>query len=171
MRVDRFLVVASGAILTILSFGGAITASAQQTTGDILGTVTDPTGAVVPGATVTAEDLGTYMYFKDEPLYPFGYGLSYTTFAYSNLRLSATKINKDGTITATADVTNAGSRDGDEVVQLYLQHENSLVERPRLELKGFRRIHLAAGQKTTVKVRNSLACPGLLEYRASRLGG
>ncbi len=93
----------------------------------------------------------TYMYFKDEPLYPFGYGLSYTSFAYSNLRLSATQINKNGTITATVDVANTGSRDGDEVAQLYVQHENSLVERPLRELKGFHRIHLAAGQKATVQ--------------------
>jgi beta-glucosidase len=92
----------------------------------------------------------TYMYFKDEPLYPFGYGLSYTTFAYSNLHLSAAQLKKDGVITATAEVANTGTRDGDEVVELYVQHENSVVERAQRELKGFQRIHLAAGQKTTV---------------------
>jgi beta-glucosidase len=93
----------------------------------------------------------TYMYFKDEPLYPFGYGLSYTTFAYSNLTLSSTQLKKDGAVTASVEVANTGSRDGDEVVQLYVQHLNSVVERPLRELKGFRRIHLAAGQKTTVQ--------------------
>jgi beta-glucosidase len=93
----------------------------------------------------------TYMYFRDEPLYPFGYGLSYTTFSYSNLRLSATQWKRDATLTVTADVANTGTRDGDEVVQLYLQHENSTIERAQRELKGFRRIHLAAGQKSTVQ--------------------
>jgi beta-glucosidase len=103
----------------------------------------------------------TYMYFRDEPLYPFGYGLSYTTFAYSNLTLSSTQLKKDGTVTASVDVTNTGSRDGDEVVQLYVQHLNSLVERPQRELKGFRRVHIAAGQKTTVEFQLPAQ---LLEY-------
>ena len=103
----------------------------------------------------------TYMYFRDEPLYPFGYGLSYTTFAYSNLTLSSTQLKKDGTVTASVDVTNTGSRDGDEVIQLYVQHLNSLVERPQRELKGFRRVHIAAGQKTTVEFQLPAQ---LLEY-------
>lgn len=93
----------------------------------------------------------TYMYFRDEPLYPFGYGLSYTTFAYSNLHLSTTQVKQGGTITVTADVANTGSRDGDEVVELYLQHRGSRVVRPVKELKGFERIPIAAGQKTTVR--------------------
>ena len=92
----------------------------------------------------------TYMYFRNEPLYPFGYGLSYTTFSYANLHLSASELKHDGTITATAEIANTGARDGDEVVQFYVEHERSVVERPRRELKGFKRIHLAAGQKTTV---------------------
>ena len=93
----------------------------------------------------------TYMYFRGEPLYPFGYGLSYTTFAYSDLRLSSTQMKSDGTVTASVNVANTGSRDGDEVVELYVQHEHSHIERPMRELKGFRRIHLAAGQKATVQ--------------------
>ncbi len=93
----------------------------------------------------------TYMYFRDEPIYPFGFGLSYTTFAFSNLRFGAPQLKKDGKLSVSADVANTGSRDGDEVVQLYLQHIGSHVERPLRELKGFRRIHLAAGQKTTVE--------------------
>jgi beta-glucosidase len=93
----------------------------------------------------------TYMYFKGEPLYPFGYGLSYTTFSYSNLHLSETQLKKDGTLTATLDVANTGSRDGDEVVQLYLQHRQSQFVRPARELKGFQRIRIATGQKATVR--------------------
>ena len=92
----------------------------------------------------------TYMYFNGEPLYPFGYGLSYTTFAYSNMHLSDTQLKNDGSIRVSVDVSNSGSRDGDEVVQLYLQHKNSHIVRPKLELKGFKRVSIPAGQKTTV---------------------
>jgi len=84
----------------------------------------------------------TYMYFKGEPLYPFGYGLSYTTFQYSNLRLSAPALSAHGTVTVSAEVKNIGTRTGDEVVQLYVQVEGSKVERPLKELRGFQRITL-----------------------------
>ena len=94
----------------------------------------------------------TYMYFKGQPLYPFGYGLSYTTFEYSNLRTSAPELGKGGGITVSVDVRNTGARAGDEVVQMYVAHEGSMVERPVRELKGFQRIHLAAGKKATVKL-------------------
>jgi beta-glucosidase len=93
----------------------------------------------------------TYMYFSGKPLYPFGYGLSYTTFSYSNLRLNTAKLKKDSSLTATFDVTNSGMRDGDDVAQLYVSHLNSTAVRPLRELKGFRRIHLAAGQTTSVQ--------------------
>jgi beta-glucosidase len=86
----------------------------------------------------------TYMYFQGEPLYPFGYGLSYTTFHYTNLRLSPGRVS--------VDVKNTGSRQGDEVVQLYVKHVGSKVERPAKELRGFRRITLAPNQKTTVEL-------------------
>ena len=72
----------------------------------------------------------TYMYFKGEPLYPFGFGLSYTTFAYSNLRLSSRKLKADGAMTVKVDITNTGQRDGEEVVQLYAKYLASIVERP-----------------------------------------
>jgi beta-glucosidase len=93
----------------------------------------------------------TYMYFRDVPLYPFGYGLSYTSFTYSNLRLSAPQLKKSAGITASVDITNSGSRAGDEIVQLYVQHENSKQTRPQKELRGFRRISLKPGETTTVK--------------------
>ena len=92
----------------------------------------------------------TYMYFRGEPLYPFGFGLSYTTFAYSNLRLSADYLAPDGEIAVSVDVTNIGDRTGDEVVQLYVRHLHSTVERPNKELKGFKRITLEPGETQTV---------------------
>jgi beta-glucosidase len=94
----------------------------------------------------------TYMYFKGKPLYPFGYGLSYSTFEYSNLKTSATKIPRDGSITVSVDVRNTSKRVGDEVVQLYVSHVGSKLDRPAEELKGFTRITLAPGKKTTVQI-------------------
>ena len=94
----------------------------------------------------------TYMYFKGEPLYPFGYGLSYTTFKYTNLRFSQAKLAAKGSVTVSVDVTNTGKRAGDEVVQLYVQHPSSQVARPNKELKGFERVSLKAGQTRTVQI-------------------
>ncbi|MGB7760203.1 MAG: glycoside hydrolase family 3 C-terminal domain-containing protein [Bryobacteraceae bacterium] len=94
----------------------------------------------------------TYMYFKGEPLYPFGHGLSYTTFKYSNLRFSASTLRANGNVLVSFDVTNTGSRAGDEVVQLYVQHPASKVERPNKELKGFQRITLKPMQKRSVQI-------------------
>jgi beta-glucosidase len=92
----------------------------------------------------------THMYFKGEPLYPFGYGLSYTTFQYSNLKLSKSRLPKSGQLTVSVDVKNTGSRPGDEVVQLYVSHLGSKVERARQELKGFQRIAIQPNQTKTV---------------------
>ena len=100
----------------------------------------------------------TYMYSKAKPLYPFGYGLSYTKFDYEKLDVSAPKIAGDGQIDVTVHVKNTGNRASDEVVQLYVKHTASAVQRPQLELKGFRRIHVEAGAsaeaKMTVKARD-----------------
>ena len=93
----------------------------------------------------------TYMYFKGTPLYPFGYGLTYTSFEYSNLMTSSNSIGRHGQITVSANVRNAGSRVGDEVVQMYVAHTGSKVARPAKELKGFKRIKLQPGEKTTVQ--------------------
>ncbi len=94
----------------------------------------------------------TYMYFKGQPLYPFGFGLSYTTFKLSNLRTSSERMAKDGSVTVSVDVTNTGSRAGEEVVQLYVQHLHSAVSRPREELEGFERVSVDAGQTKTVSI-------------------
>jgi beta-glucosidase len=94
----------------------------------------------------------TYMYFKGEPLYPFGYGLSYTSFAYSNLRASAASLSAKGTVDVSVDVKNTGARAGDEVVQLYVKHIGSSVDRPNKELRGFKRVRIAAGETKTVTI-------------------
>ena len=94
----------------------------------------------------------TYMYFKGKPLFPFGYGLSYTTFRYTNIATSASRLEKDGSITVSVNVTNTGSRAGDAVVQLYVKHLKSKVTRPREELEGFERVSLAAGETKTVEI-------------------
>jgi beta-glucosidase len=92
-----------------------------------------------------------YLFSSAEPLFPFGHGLSYTSFAYSNLRLTSEKIPADGTATLSVDVTNTGKRAGDEVVQLYV-HDllSTTVTRPVKLLKGFQRISLQPGECQTV---------------------
>jgi len=95
----------------------------------------------------------TYMYFGGDPQYAFGYGLSYTTFALANLRTSSAVIAGDGAVDVSLDVTNTGPRAGDEVVQLYVRYPESKVTRPRKELRGFRRVSLAAGETKSVTMR------------------
>jgi beta-glucosidase len=94
----------------------------------------------------------TYMFSKQKPLYAFGYGLSYTTFAYQKLTTSAKHLAGDGQIEVTVHLRNTGSRASDEVVQLYVQHTASQVPRPQIELKGFRRIHVDAGKTAEAKI-------------------
>ncbi|HXQ74113.1 MAG TPA: fibronectin type III-like domain-contianing protein, partial [Pyrinomonadaceae bacterium] len=92
----------------------------------------------------------TYRYFKGQPLYPFGYGLSYTTFRYSNLRFEKNSVQGGETIAVSADVTNAGEREGEEVVQLYLTDSQASAPVPIRALVGFDRISLRPGEKRTV---------------------
>ena len=92
----------------------------------------------------------TYMYAKQKPLYAFGFGLSYTSFAYSHLRVSAPTLKDGETATVSVEVKNTGARAGDEVVQMYVLHEGSGVARPQEELKGFARVSLKAGETKTV---------------------
>jgi beta-glucosidase len=92
----------------------------------------------------------TYRYFIQEPLYPFGYGLSFTTFAYSNLILPE-KVAAGEKITVKATVTNTGKISGDEVVQLYLKDEKASTPRPVHQLEGFSRISLKPGESKVVE--------------------
>ncbi len=91
-----------------------------------------------------------YLDVANEPLYPFGYGLSYTTFSYSDISLSATTLNKSGSITASVKVTNTGNYNGKEVVQLYIRDVVGSITRPVRELKGFQKIELKKGESKTV---------------------
>ena len=84
------------------------------------------------------------------PLYPFGFGLSYTTYAYSPVTLSASEMPVNGSVTASVTVTNTGNRDGDEIVQLYIHDIYATSTRPVKELKGFKKVHIAAGQSAQV---------------------
>ena len=92
----------------------------------------------------------TYRFFTGTPLYPFGHGLSYTTFAYGNLRTFSPTLPSNGTASVSVDVTNTGSRAGDEVVQLYVSHPGSKVTRPVRELRGYQRVTLRPGETRTV---------------------
>lgn len=102
----------------------------------------------VPGA--NDKYVSRYVDVPVEPLYPFGHGLSYTTFGYSAPRLSASTVGMDGEVTVSVDVTNTGDRAGVEVVQLYVHDEVASVTRPMQELKGFERVELSPGETRTV---------------------
>ena len=102
-----------------------------------------------------------YLDVDNDPLYPFGYGLSYTTFAYSPITLSSDSMDGNGTITATLTVTNAGEVTGKEVVQMYIQDVVGSNTRPVRELKGFQKIELAPGESRNVSFAIT---PDLLRY-------
>jgi beta-glucosidase len=87
---------------------------------------------------------------RNDPLYPYGYGLTYTTFSYSDPQLSSTTMQADGSVEASITVKNIGQREGDEVVQLYIHQQASTIARPVKELRGFQRIHLKAGEERRV---------------------
>ena len=91
-----------------------------------------------------------YLDVSNDPVYPFGYGLSYTNFTYGDLKLSSTSLKGNQTLTASVNVTNSGSRDGKEVVQLYIRDVVGSITRPVKELKGFQKITLKAGETKTV---------------------
>jgi beta-glucosidase len=94
----------------------------------------------------------TYLYFQGTPLYPFGHGLSYTTFRYTNMRTDAARAGADDTVHVSVDVTNTGTRAGDEVVQLYTHQRSSRDKEPVKALRGFQRATLAPGQTKTVRL-------------------
>ena len=95
-----------------------------------------------------------------EPLFPFGFGLSYTKFDYSNFKLVEGKDQKDPTVTVQFEITNTGPKDGAEIAQIYVHQEHASLPRPEKELKGFRKVFLKAGEKQTVSIpldRNAFA--------------
>lgn len=92
----------------------------------------------------------TYMYFQGKPLYAFGHGLSYTSFAYNSIATNKETLEKNKEITVSVSVTNSGKRDGDEVVQLYVKSIESAIQQPIKALKSFQRIFLKAGETKTV---------------------
>nr|WP_302997445.1 beta-glucosidase BglX [Bacteroides intestinalis] len=102
-----------------------------------------------------------YLDVDNEPLYPFGYGLSYTNFQYSDITLSAPTMGQDGSVTAMVTVTNTGKYDGAEVVQLYIRDLVGSITRPVKELKGFDKIFLKAGESKTVSFKIT---PELLRF-------
>jgi beta-glucosidase len=87
------------------------------------------------------------MYLNGKPLFPFGHGLSYTHFTYSNFRIASKKVSLDGEVNVSVTIQNSGKRLGDEVVQLYVHDVKSSVKRPVKELRGFQRITLKPGEK------------------------
>ena len=93
----------------------------------------------------------TYAFSTRKPLYPFGYGLSYTTFSFDNLRVTPAQIVNGGTAKVSVDVTNTGSREGDEVPQLYIHQQVASVTQPVMQLRAFQRITLKPGEKKTVE--------------------
>jgi beta-glucosidase len=98
---------------------------------------------------ITSEQ--TYLYFRGEPLYPFGHGLSYTTFRYANLRTDRSSVEPGGVVRVSVDVTNTGARAGDEVVQLYTHQRRSRDKLPVKQLRAFERVSLTPGQTRTVR--------------------
>ena len=105
---------------------------------------------VEEGATSYRKYASNYIEVRNDPLYPFGYGLTYTTFNYSDITLNSKKMAADGSVEASVTVTNTGSREGDEVVQLYIRDLAASIARPVKELKGFQRIRLKAGESKQV---------------------
>ncbi|MBQ9712690.1 MAG: fibronectin type III-like domain-contianing protein, partial [Bacteroidales bacterium] len=119
-----------------------------------------PTGKTIGMFPITEETYSEgvfvgYRYFDTEnvtPLFPFGYGLSYTTFEYGEPKADSSSMTKDGKITFTVPVTNTGSVAGAEVVQLYISDSEASVKRPEKELKGFGKVYLEPGQTAEVKM-------------------
>jgi beta-glucosidase len=109
-----------------------------------------------------------YLFGDDEPEFPFGYGQSYTTFSYADLRVKDESIPADGNTTISVDVTNTGPMGGDEIVQFYVRQEVASVTRPVKQLIGFRRIHLEPGEKMTVNLPLEAASLAIYDINMNR---
>lgn len=130
---------------------GKLTMSFPQMVGQLPYTYAHySTGRGVPDNKWFGKYTSCYIDVSNAMLYPFGYGLSYTTYSYSDISLSQNTLSPNGKITASVTVTNTGNRDGDEIVQLYIRDMVGTIVRPVKELKGFKRIHLKAGETQTV---------------------
>lgn len=148
--------------------GGRLTVSMPRTTGQepLYYNHLSSGRPVEEGAKRYYKYRNNYLDVRNDPLYPFGYGLSYTTFEYGEPRLSSATMPQDGRVTATVTVKNTGGRDADEVVQLYIRDRVASISRPVKELKGFRRIHLKAGESRDVVFDIT---PEMLKFYDSRL--
>jgi beta-glucosidase len=111
----------------------------------------------------------TYRYFRGEPLYPFGYGLSYTTFKYDNLKLGSKRYTTSQNVELSVEVRNTGARVGDEVVQLYVTDAEGSVPVPVRALKGVRRVQLKPGEKRRVSFTLTPRDLSLVDERGRRL--
>ena len=143
-----------GQALTAILFGdanpsGRLPITAARNAGQLPVYYSLPRGSgyVSAGHTGMIRNPNGYINDTAKPLYHFGHGLSYTTFAYRALTLSASEIAADGKVTATVTVENIGDRDGDEVVQLYVTDTVASMVRPTLELIGFKRVPVKAGER------------------------
>ena len=111
----------------------------------------------------------SYVLANSKPLFPFGYGLSYTTFAFANLRVDPAAIGTGGTATVSVEVSNTGAREGDEVPQLYIHERVSPVTQPVMQLKGFQRISLKPGEKKTVEFKLTSDMLSILDLEMRRV--
>jgi len=109
----------------------------------------------------------TYRYFQGQPLYPFGYGLSYSKFTYSNLKLSTTHLTAGSPLEATVTVKNTSTREGDEVAELYLMPPQS-EDTPKLQLDGFQRLHLKAGEQRQITFKLDPRQLSLVDTKGTR---
>jgi beta-glucosidase len=110
----------------------------------------------------------TYLYYRGTPLFPFGHGLSYTTFTYGDLRLSSANVDADDEVRVTFTVTNTGTRPGVEVAQLYTRQQRSRVKQPLRQLRGFHRLSLLPGESTDVELTIAVADLGFWDLTQDR---